>query len=345
MAVVGLGSIGGVAAGCLAKAGRHRVVACVRQPVARLKLDGPDGTAELPVCALTDPANAEPADWVLLCTKTQDTAAAAPWLARLCAPATSVAVLQNGIDHVARVAPLAHGAKVVPVIVYYNGERLAQDQQPDRDTKLLHVRLRQGADQDLLAADDEAGRAFTQLFEGTPLRVRISDDFATAAWRKLLINAIASPITALTMQRQAVLRRPDMKAAVPRYSSAEAIAVGRAEGAKLTDDEAERAMAALFTFPPDAGTSMYFDRLAGRPLEHDGKDRRHRRRRRTPRHRDTDQPCVAAVPCAISDAAGKSLSTVPAAHWPNTASTGARRAHACRCEAGSAMQIGGARLG
>ena len=267
VAVVGLGSIGGVAAGCLAKAGRHRVVACVRQPVARLKLDWPDGAAELPLCSLTDPAEAEPADWVLLCTKTQDTAAAAPWLARLCAPATSVAVLQNGIDHTARVAPLAHGAKVVPVIVYYNGERLVQDRKPDRDVKLLHVRLRQGADQDLLAADDEAGRAFTQLFEGTPLRVRNSADFATAAWRKLLINAIASPITALTLQRQAVLRRPDIKEVCLAILS-EAIAVGRAEGAKLTDDEAERAMAALFTFPPDAGTSMYFDRLAGRPLEH-----------------------------------------------------------------------------
>jgi 2-dehydropantoate 2-reductase len=267
VAVVGLGSIGGVAAGCLAKAGRHRVVACVRQPVARLKFDWPDGTAELPLCALTDPAKAEPADWVLLCTKTQDTAAAAPWLARLCTPATRVAVLQNGIDHVARVAPLVHGAKVVPVIVYYNGERLAQDPQPDRDAKLLHVRLRQGADQDLLAADDDAGRAFTQLFEGTPLRVRNSTDFATAAWRKLLINAIASPITALTMQRQAVLRRPDIKQ-VCLAILGEAIAVGRAEGAKFTDDDAERAMAALFTFPPDAGTSMYFDRLAGRLLEH-----------------------------------------------------------------------------
>jgi len=267
VAVVGLGSIGGVAAGCLAKAGRHRVIACVRQPVARLKLDWPDGTAELPLRALTDPTEAEPADWVLLCTKTQDTAAAAPWLARLCTPATRVAVLQNGIDHVARVAPLAHGAKVLPVIVYYNGERLAQDRQPDRDASLLHVRLRQGADQDLLVADDEAGRAFTQLFEGTPLRVGNSADFATAAWRKLLINAIASPITALTMQRQAVLRRPDIKE-VCFAILGEAIAVGRAEGAKLTDDEAERAMAALFTFPPDAGTSMYFDRLAGRPLEH-----------------------------------------------------------------------------
>jgi 2-dehydropantoate 2-reductase len=267
VAVVGLGSIGGVAAGCLAKADRHRVIACVRQPVARLKLDWPDGTAELPLRALTDPTEAEPADWVLLCTKTQDTAAAAPWLARLCTPATSIAVLQNGIDHVARVTPFANGANVVPVIVYYNGERLAQDRQPDRDAKLLRVRLRQGADQDLLVADDEAGRAFTQLFEGTLLRVGNSADFATAAWRKLLINAIASPITALTMQRQAVLRRPDIKE-VCFAILGEAIAVGRAEGAKLSDDEAERAMAALFTFPPDAGTSMYFDRLAGRPLEH-----------------------------------------------------------------------------
>jgi 2-dehydropantoate 2-reductase len=263
VAVVGLGSIGGVVAGCLAKAGRHRVFACVRQPVARLKLDLPDGTTELPLRALTDPAQAEPADWVLLCTKTQDTASAARWLDRLCTPATRVAVLQNGIDHVTRVAPLTNNATVLPVIVYFNGERLARDD----EAKLLHVRLRQGADQDLLAADDEAGSTFTQLFQGTPLRVGNSADFATAAWRKLLINAIASPITALTLQRQAVLRRPDIKELCHAILG-EAIAVGRADGAKFSDDEAERAIAALLTFPPDAGTSMYFDRLAGRALEH-----------------------------------------------------------------------------
>jgi 2-dehydropantoate 2-reductase len=226
VAVVGLGSIGGVVAGCLAKAGRHRLLACVRQPVARLRLDLPDGTTELPLRALTDPAQAEPADWVLLCTKTQDTASAAPWLDRLCTPATRVAVLQNGIDHVARVAPLANRATVLPVIVYFNGERLAGD----GEAKLLHVRLRQGADQDMLAADDEAGRAFKQLFQDTPLRVGNSADFATAAWRKLLINAIASPITALTLQRQAVLRRPDIKELCYAILG-EAIDVGRADGA------------------------------------------------------------------------------------------------------------------
>jgi len=256
VAVVGLGSIGGVAAGVLAAAGRHDVIACVRRPLAQLILEQPNGTVALPLRTLTDPAQAGPVDWVLLCTKTHQTQAAAPWLARLCAPSSRIAVLQNGIGHVGSVAPLAGGAAVVPVIVYYNGERLA----PDR------VRLRQGSDQDLAVADDDDGRAFAALFAATPLRVMRSEDFTTLAWRKLLINAIANPITALTLQRQAVLRRPDVKALCLAILD-EAVAVARAEGARLADDEPARALAALFTFSGELGTSMYFDRLAGRPLE------------------------------------------------------------------------------
>ncbi|HZR60061.1 MAG TPA: 2-dehydropantoate 2-reductase [Xanthobacteraceae bacterium] len=257
VAVIGLGSIGGVVAGCLAAAGRHRVLACVRQPLQKLVLDAPAGTVELPLAAFTDPAHIkEPADWVLVCTKTHQTPSAAPWLARLCVPGTRVAVLQNGIGHVERVAPLARGAAVQPIIVYYNGERLA----PDR------VRLRQGSDQDMAAADDADGRAFAQLFAGTPLRVHLSPEFSTLIWRKLLINAVANPITTLTLQRQAVLRRPDIQELCLAVL-AEAVAVGRAEGVRFEDDEAARAMATLFTFSGELGTSMYFDRLAGRTLE------------------------------------------------------------------------------
>jgi 2-dehydropantoate 2-reductase len=257
IAVVGLGSIGGVAAACLAAAGQHRVIGCARTPLERLILEQPAGTVEVPLVALTDPAMVDrPADWVLLCTKTHQTEAAAPWLARLCAPGTRVAVLQNGIGHVERVAPLANGATVLPVIVYYNGERLA----PDR------VRLRQGSDRDLTVADDEAGRGFAQLFAGTPLRVALSDDFARLVWRKLLINAAANPITTLTLQRQVVLRRPDVQELCLRILD-EAVAVARAEGVSFDADEPARAMETLFTFSGELGTSMYFDRLAGRPLE------------------------------------------------------------------------------
>jgi 2-dehydropantoate 2-reductase len=256
VAVVGLGSVGGGAAGSLAAAGRHDVIACARQPIARFTLERAEGVVEAPLHVLTDPAQAKPVDWVLVCTKTHQTAAAGPWLARLCTPATHVAVLQNGIDHVARVAPLARGASIVPVLVYYNGERLA----PDR------VRMRHAGPHDAVVADDEPGRAFVNLFEGTPLRIIRSGDFATLAWRKLLINAVANPITALTLQRQAVLRRHDVQE-LCRAILDEAVAAARAEGVKLAEDETARTIATLENFSAELGTSMYFDRLAGRRLE------------------------------------------------------------------------------
>jgi len=256
VAVIGLGSIGGVAAACLAAAARHDVVACSRRPLDRLMLDRPEGTSEVQVKSLTDPAQADTVDWVLLCTKTHQTESAQPWLARLCTPQTRVAVLQNGIDHVSRVAPLVNGAAVVPIIVYYNGERVAPD----------HVRMRRAGPNDLVVPDDAIGRAFARLLDGTGLQALLSDDFVTLLWRKLLINAVANPITALTLQRQAVLRRADIQE-LCHVVLQEAVAVARAEGAQLAQDEPERAMATLMTFSGELGTSMYFDRHAGRKLE------------------------------------------------------------------------------
>jgi 2-dehydropantoate 2-reductase len=256
IAVVGLGAVGGAAAGTVAAAGRHDVVACTRQPLERFTLERADGAVDAPLRLLTDPAQSQPVDWVLLCTKTHQTAGASPWLARLCKPQTRVAVLQNGIDHVARVAPLVGGATVVPVLVYYNCERLG----PDR------VRLRHAGPHDAVVADDEPGRAFVDLFYGTPLRIIRSGDFATLAWRKLLINAVANPITALTLQRQAVLRRADVQE-LCRGILDEAVAAARAEGVKLADDETAHTIATLHNFSGELGTSMYFDRLAGQRLE------------------------------------------------------------------------------
>jgi 2-dehydropantoate 2-reductase len=256
VAVVGLGSIGGIAAACLAEAGRHDVIGCARKPIDKLTLERPGRTVTPPLPVITDPAEATPADWVLVVTKTQDTAAAAPWLARLCTRSTRVAVLQNGIDHVERVAPLANGATVVPVIVYYNGERLA----PDR------LRMRVAGDHDLAVPDDAGGRAFAALAAGTPLRVLVEPDFVTLKWRKLLLNAVANPITALTMQRQAVLRRPDIHALCLDVLD-ETVKVARADGATLPDDEPRLAMERLLQFSPELGTSMYFDRMAGRSFE------------------------------------------------------------------------------
>jgi 2-dehydropantoate 2-reductase len=256
IAVIGLGAIGGIIAGSIAALGRYEIVVCVRNRIEHLTVERPDDTIDVPIRALTDPAGAEPVDWVLLCTKAHQTPAVTPWLARLCGPQTRVAVLQNGIRHADRLAPQVGMATIVPTIVYYNGERLA----PDR------MRLRRAKDHDLIVRDDPDGQGFAALLTGTPLRVLQTADFDTLAWRKLLMNAVANPITALTMQRQAVFRRDDIKALCLAILE-EAAAVGRADGALLAPDEAETVFKTLLTFPPEAGTSMLFDRLAGRPFE------------------------------------------------------------------------------
>lgn len=114
--------------------------------------------------------------------------------------------------------------------------------------------------------DDDDGRALVDLLQGSPMRIHQSTDFATLAWRKLLINAVANPITALTLQRLAVFHRDDIKT-LSLAVLEEAVAVGRADGAALAPDEAARTLALLLTYPGDGGTSMYFDRLAGRGSE------------------------------------------------------------------------------
>jgi 2-dehydropantoate 2-reductase len=258
VAVIGLGSIGGVMAGCLRAADHHDVIACARSPLQRIVLDRAEDRVENSIRTLIDPAAAQPVDWVLLCTKAQQTPSSAPWLARLCDDRTRLAVLQNGIEHARRVAPFAGNATVIPTIVYYNGERIAAD----------HVRLRRVSDYDLAVRDDEDGRALAKLLAGTSLRVLLSAEFETLAWRKLLINVVANPITALTLQRQAVLRRDDVRSLCLDILD-EAVAVARADGARLANDEAAQIMATLYTYPADAGTSMYFDRLAGRSFEAD----------------------------------------------------------------------------
>jgi 2-dehydropantoate 2-reductase len=263
IAVIGLGGIGGIAAACLRDADHHDVVGCARTPIGAMRLDRPEGDVTVDFPVLTDPndatsTGAKPFDWVLLCTKAQDTESAGPWLRALSGPGTRVAVMQNGLDHIARVAPYIGQATAIPTVVYYNAERMAPD----------HVRLRHTNPNDMAVADDPDGRAFAALFEDTPLAVLLDPDLKTRIWRKLMINVVVNPITALTRQRQGVLHRPDVTE-LCRAILDEVGAVARADGALLDADETEKLMALILGIPAEAGTSMYFDVMGGRPLEAD----------------------------------------------------------------------------
>ncbi len=261
VAVVGPGAVGCFFGGHLAAIGRH-VTFCARpgtrlpglhieSPAAPLRLDAPR--------LLTDPAVAAPHPWVLLATKCHQTAGAAPWLAALCDADTRVLVLQNGVEHHDRVAPLAGPATIVAGVVFCGVERVAPGH-------LVH-----SGGGSVSVQDDADGRAAAALFEGAAARVQLEPDLAAVAWEKLCFNAAGGSLLALTRRRNEVFADPAILE-LSRAIATEAAAVGRAAGVALAPDVPDRVVARLRALDPAGGSSLLFDQLAGRPLEWDARN-------------------------------------------------------------------------
>ncbi len=256
IAVVGPGAVGTTVAAYLS-AGGHHVLVCGRTPRPQVELR-PDGADPIVVRGpvRTDPGEvADPVDIVLLAVKATQNPEAARWLARLCDEKTIVVVLQNGVEQVEQVQPLCTSSTVIPGIVWFSAES-----QPDG-----WVRLR--TDARLTLPTGPAATTFADLWRAAGGTAECDPDFVTAAWRKLLVNAVAG-LMVLTGRRSGMFRRADLAELAQRYA-AECLAVARAEGAQLGDDVAAGTVEMFRQAPVDMGTSMLADREAGRPQEWD----------------------------------------------------------------------------
>jgi 2-dehydropantoate 2-reductase len=254
VAVVGVGAIGATVAAAVQDAGGHRLVLCVRRPVERVVVErGESDEVVVAAPLITDPAAADgPVEWVLLAVKAHQTEGAAGWLSALCAPDTTVAVLQNGIDHVERVAPLVGRAEVLPVVNWCPVEPVEPGRVWQRDVLRLAV------------PGGSAGAAFAALL-GDAAQVEVGGEFAREAWRKLCVNAV-SGVMALAGRPAEIFAFDDVRD-VARVMARECAAVARAEGVALTEQDADDVIAWLETLPADAGSSILTDRRAGRALE------------------------------------------------------------------------------
>ncbi|MBW6433563.1 2-dehydropantoate 2-reductase [Actinoplanes hulinensis] len=299
VAVIGAGAVGTVVAAAAVDAG-HDVVVCARRRPERLVIERADSVRELDVPVLVDPSEATEVDWVLLATKAQDATGAAAWFGPLVGPNTTVVVLQNGVDHAERIEPLVpRGARVLPALVYVAAESLGPGHVLHRmgaritvpgapGTAASTARATFSEDAPRTAASTARGTfgegpaaavtelsrtdpadRFTALLDGSWLHVERVADFSTAAWRKLLTNVGANPVTSLTMKRMSVIQHEPAVRELTRALLDEAIAVGRAAGARLSDADIEHTMEIYDGFAEDDGTSMLYDRLAGRATEHE----------------------------------------------------------------------------
>lgn len=233
------------------------MLVCGRTPLQAIELR-PDGADPIvvPGPVRTDPDTVDgTVDVVILAVKATQNDEAAGWLARLCDEHTVVVVLQNGVEQVEQVQPHCPSSPVVPGIVWYSAET-----QPEG-----WVRLR--TEPRLVLPSGPSAETVAELLRGAGCQVDCDPDFITAAWRKLLVNALAG-LMVLTGRRSGMFHRDDVAALSLRYV-AECLAVARAEGARLPDDVVDELVDMFRKAPEDMGTSMLADRENGRRQEWD----------------------------------------------------------------------------
>jgi len=259
IAIVGVGSVGGVIAGWLTHRGGYELTLCARRQPGEVSVElFSAGKIKLPATILTDPAQGRPVDWVIVTTKAYDAAGAAAWFPSLVGPRTLVAILQNGVEQRERFTPYLPGEKILPVMVDCPAERPAPGRIVQRGAGRLSVPA--GPD----------GARFVELFSGTALEVTQVTDFKSTVWRKLCMNS-AGVISALLLKPAGVMR-DDNVAILARAIVRECIAVGRAEGAVLEDSLPDTVVESYRKGPPDSINSLQADRAAGRPMEIDARN-------------------------------------------------------------------------
>lgn len=260
MLLVGPGSIGCCVAAALLSRG-HELVFAARTPFERLRLAMPEGALDFEARCIGTPEDCGPVDLVVLATKAHQTDGVAAWLRWAAERAVPILVAQNGVDHLERTRAVVAGGGaasrepvIVPAVVYCAAHREGPGQAVLEGTATLIV------------PDDAAGRQTAALFDGSFMRVDVSQDWTTAAWTKLLLNASVGAVCALTGQTMDVLRDAGAAALVTALID-EAVAVGRAEGATFPEGTAQRVLERSLKSIGAHRPSIAQDRLAGLPTE------------------------------------------------------------------------------
>lgn len=256
LAVVGPGAVGGFFAAHAAAHGTT-VLSAARRPFTEYIVESESHPVRSPAHVLTDPADVDgPVPFVLAAVKSQQTSDVGGWLERLCSRDTIVVAAQNGLEAADRLAPYVNGARVVQSVVYCTTELIAPGHTRHYGAGWLWV------------PDTPDMHRFATLFPERGATIRPTADIVTELWRKLGLNITTNGITALTRRRLSVFARGDI-AALGTKLLEEAWTVGRADGADVDPAEAAARIPMMATLPGDPGTSTYYDRMAGRPTEHD----------------------------------------------------------------------------
>jgi len=160
---------------------------------------------------------------LVVSTKAYDVAEALASVKHIVRNDTVILLLQNGlgVEEVAREALNGRG-KVIRGLVTTAAEMLGPG----------HIRHWRG---EMIVGSDEESKRVAQLLKSSGLAVRVVEDFKRAVWRKLVMNCVINPLTAILRVRNNEIGTSSLKG-VRHAIVHECIAVGQAEGVNVGED-------------------------------------------------------------------------------------------------------------
>lgn len=259
--VMGAGAVGCYYGGLLARAG-HEVVLVGRQPhVAAIQRGGlriqtTTFDEQVQLSASTEASAVQGAQLVLFCVKSPDTESAGSLMAPSLAPDSLVLCLQNGVDNADRLRTVLPPTQQVAAAVVYVATEMAGPG---------HV-LHHGRGELVIEPTPGSAEAARVLGEaGT--QVQISDNVRGALWSKLILNCAYNALSAITHLPYGQVVRGEGIGDVLKDVVNECLAVGEADGARLSRADIEAAVQRLPGTMPAQYSSTSQDLSRGKPTE------------------------------------------------------------------------------
>jgi 2-dehydropantoate 2-reductase len=270
IAVVGAGAVGGYFGARLAQGGAELVVIARGPHLEAIRCDGlriesVAGDAVVrPAACSDDPTRVPPVEAVLLGVKAWQVEAAVGGLGSLLAPGGCVLPLQNGVEAPTRIDRVLGPGHALGGLCRILSEVVGPG----------HIR-HSGIEPyvafgELAGGESPRTRRLLEAFVRAPgVRAELLPDIRLGMWRKFLLItgwgavAASSGATVGAIRADPGLRRQLLAAL------REILAVGRAHGVALGEDDVRDAVALLESAPPEGTTSMQRDLASGRPSEVD----------------------------------------------------------------------------
>jgi 2-dehydropantoate 2-reductase len=266
IAVFGTGGAGGYFGAQLARAGedvtfiaRGEHLRAIREH--GLILETPKGEICVRSAATDDPAEAGPADAVLVGVKTWQVLDAARAIRPLIAPGTFVVPLQNGVEAAAQLASVLGAENVVGGLCGTLSWRIG----PGRIRSIGEVNFAKIGELD--NRPSERVERLRAAFSHAGVNVEVPADIGKALWAKFLFVVSLGGVGAVTRAPVSVVRSlPETRRMLTRAME-EILAVARARGVALPDAVVASTLAFVDSLSPDGTTSLQRDIAEGKPSE------------------------------------------------------------------------------